>query len=563
MISMAQSNPPVVSVAVSTPAVAYGSEVAAADFDGDGIPDLVVANSGTGTFLKGNGKGEFSIVSQYKPDIPVWSCAAADFNRDGRQDLAVVSSLFTPFGGSTTATVLLSKGDGTFGFGGGFGGDQFGEGITLATADLNGDGIPDLVVVGDSKLWVGLGKGDGTFAVTSYAQTGSLAFGDFNGDGKLDIAVTLNSTVQLLLGNGDGTFSAGTPIPFGPASQPGIAAVDFNRDGRWDIAVSYGRAGIQIFIGNGDGTFRTGLIMELPFSVYHLAAADVTGDGIPDLIVGGQTGILVLAGNGDGSFQPPWAVAPAAVDFAIADFNLDGHLEIAGVKDGGTVVTFVDLNLAVVSAASYSPVKLAPNTIATAFGRNLGTGSTAVVTVQDSVGATRAAEIFFASADQVNFLVPAGTALGRATITVASANGNLVRTQTTIVAVAPAIFAVGDAGIADAYVTYVAPDGSQTSQLIFTSQSGIVQAVPINVSQPGQVYLSLFGTGFDAAIANPSSMAIGGVAATVSYAGPQPTWPGLDQVNVLLPPSLAGRGMVDVVLTVAGEQAKTVYLAVQ
>ena len=87
--------------------------------------------------------------------------------------------------------------------------------------------------------------------------------------------------------------------------------------------------------------------------------------------------------------------------------------------------------------------------------------------------------------------------------------------------------------------------------------------MPIDVTLPGQVYLALFGTGFDAGTANSTAMTIQGLAAPVYYAGPQAEWPGLDQVNVLLPASLAGSGRVRLELTLAGGRANTVFLEVR
>ncbi len=579
IISIAQPTCPGVAcpttMAASPPSVAYGSRTAAADFDGDGIPDLVtLGNVVMGTVLKGKGNGQFSLLSQFSQNggFPI-SLLAADFNRDGKQDVAVLWGFASPIGQSSGAIdVFLGKGDGTLA--GPFGPPAgFRSGATaFATADLNGDGIPDLVGVDPGVVSVLLGNGDGTFSEAgSYTipepgiglDNVPLAIGDFNGDGKLDIAFA-GSSVHLLFGKGDGTFSVGNSIPISASS---LAAADFNRDGRLDLAVVSGLSRIEVLMGNGDGTFRPGMTTSVQYPSYIEAAADISGDGVPDLIVEGQfSGTVVLIGNGDGTFQPAWTVAPVQLGFAIADFEVDGSPEIAGPVSGNSdpsAITFLDLALTVVTAGSYAPGKLAPNSLAAAFGRNLATGPAAAVTVQDAQGVTRAATALYSGVDQVNFLVPSGTALGRATITVTSANGNPIRAQTTIAAVAPALFTVGNAGIAAGYAVHVSPDGTQTAQLVFTTDSGSIDPVPIDVTLPGQVYLALFGTGFDAGTANSTAATIQSLTAPVFYAGPQGAWPGLDQVNVLLPASLAGSGRVRFELTVAGRQANTVFLEVR
>jgi uncharacterized protein (TIGR03437 family) len=281
---------------------------------------------------------------------------------------------------------------------------------------------------------------------------------------------------------------------------------------------------------------------------------------------------VVRIGNGDGTFQAAISILSSPLgQFAIADFNKDGTLDVAGGLNTSGIAVLLNLSqpqpaLTVVSAASFAVGALAPDSIATAFGKDLATLAAPTrtsVTIQDSAGAKRPATLFYASPGQVNFLIPAATAVGPASVSVTSADGTQASASLQITAVAPSLFTVGTGGIAAAYAVRVSPQKTQTIVPVFTVQAGNVVLAPIDLSQPGEVYLVLFGTGFDAATANVALASIQGLTAPVAYAGPQPSFPGLDQVNVLLPPSLTGSGVVSVVLTIAGQPANRVYVAVK
>jgi hypothetical protein len=227
----------------------------AADFNGDGIADLAVLNAcgsddcatstspGTVTILLGTGNGTLNAQAQ-SPQVGALpqSMVVGDFNGDGIPDLAIAN---TGSSAGNSVTILLGNGDGTFttesvspNAGQGFPG--------LAVADFNGDGKADLAVTDefDYKMVILLGNGDGTFAPgPSNPSTGALpsavAVGDFNGDGIPDLAVTnaIDDTVSILLGKGDGTFTAEAALA--TDTQPSSMAVgDFNGDGIDDLAVA-------------------------------------------------------------------------------------------------------------------------------------------------------------------------------------------------------------------------------------------------------------------------------------------------------------------------------------
>ena len=173
--------------------------------------------------------------------------------------------------------------------------------------------------------------------------------------------------------------------------------------------------------------------------------------------------------------------------------------------------------LTVVSAASFAAGPLAPDSIASGFGRGFSTATLAAnsnppsttlggitVTVQDAAGVGRPAPLFLVSPGQVNFPGTCGHGAGNGDCH-SRGRRTPVSATVTIAASAPALFTEGSTGIAAAYVTTVAADGTQTNAPVFTSQSGSIAPAPIDVGAPGQAYLVLFGTGFIAPPAKPKS----------------------------------------------------------
>src|SRR5215471_2256852 len=220
-------------------------------------------------------------------------------------------------------------------------------------------------------------------------------------------------------------------------------------------------------------------------------------------------------------------------------------------------------NLTVLGAAGYG-ADIAPGGDAAAFGGNiagqvtLAPGSTlpvslsgTTVSVLDSAGVLRLAQLFFVSPGQTNFLVPSGSAVGPAKVTVQTPSGATLAGTTNLLSVAPGIFSLdgSGSGTAAAGAIRVAADGSQSAVPVFQCSGATCKAVPISL-QSGDVIVSFYGTGIrNGQLAN-IKCSIGGQDAAVLFAGAQPDPPGLDQINVKIPASLQGRGEVNVVFTI-------------
>jgi hypothetical protein len=301
----------------------------------------------------------FSNGAQASPEAVI----AADFNKDGKLDVAILDSL---------PRVSVLSGLGSY---------QFGlilpanataaNPLSMAVGDFNGDGNLDLVTVGFGKISVLLGNGDLTFKpamVQSIISTSfqKVAVGDFNKDGKLDIVVSdmdvAQSTIGVFLGNGDGTFST-SPIILNNGDLPNnVVVADFNNDGKLDIGVANAGDGVDpanvtIFLGDGTGGFSIQpLKPQVGVFPTFISAADINLDGNVDLIVGnsgnGKPGSAsVLLGNGNGTFQPGTLnpIAAALQSLTVADFNDDGLQDFAAGDAAGNVNLFTNLSSATFS----------------------------------------------------------------------------------------------------------------------------------------------------------------------------------------------------------------------
>jgi hypothetical protein len=309
---------------------AYGDNpVVAADFNGDGIPDLALAGGYYLVVELGKGDGTFTqvpISSSSTYEAIYGSMVVADFNGDGRPDLAV-TAVFSPL------TILLNNGDGTFTQGSTIGTSST-EGDTIIPADFTGDGKQDLAVTSSNSVVIYPGNGDGTFGAalsTSYPVedfADRLYLGDFNGDGITDLLVaaqTSGTTQEILLGAGDGTF---TQMQTGSASLPCCSETvlgDFNNDGLTDIASS---------------SFYDGTVQILAPQDY---AASVTFSNLNPPGPGTQQVVASFAGDSNyiGSTADAVALTPAVdtpqISPSAGTFNTPQTVTLTDATPGATI----------------------------------------------------------------------------------------------------------------------------------------------------------------------------------------------------------------------------------
>jgi VCBS repeat-containing protein len=346
-----------------TPNIAVGdgpASVAVGDFNGDGNPDLAVANqlASTVSVLLGSTAGSFT---RQTPDLAVGgfptAVAVGDFNGDQDPDLAVAN-------GSGTVSVLLG------GSGASFtrqpdltiGGTPW----SVAVGDFNGDNDPDLAVANQlaNNVSILLGGGGGSFirqtpdlAVGS-APT-SVAVGDFNADNDPDLAVAnqFDGTVSVLLGTAGGAFSGPTRAGNYTLGSDlmSVAVGDFNGDGDPDLAVGDMSPGVVlVFLGGVGGSFSGPTILTVDSGVSSVAVGDFNRDGDPDLAVANFNlgRVSVLVGGAGASFSGPtnFAAGTGSPSVSVGDFNRDGKPDFAAASFNSDTVA-VRLNSTVTNQA--------------------------------------------------------------------------------------------------------------------------------------------------------------------------------------------------------------------
>lgn len=355
----------------ATQYVAPAGDIALGDFNNDGKPDIAAVGSSSVSVLLSKGNGTFQpAISTSVSDVAL-GVATGDFNHDGKLDLAVSSEIGT----TGRVTIFLGNGDGTF---------QASPTTysftnvppNVVSADFNGDGNLDLVVSAGKGVYVLVGNGDGTFSAPVFYSAAGNAFGvsvgDLNGDGKQDLIIPESSNVAVLLGRGDGTFGSAKLYGIGGiGSTPTetMALADLNNDGHLDVAVNNGQSSFALLFGKGDGTFGSPVTIAAERDAYlsSISAVDLNGDGRVDLVTsssGGTGNISVLFGNGDGTFQAFQTYMAGFIipNLAVADFNGDGNPDVAAAN-GSEIAVLLASGKGVFNTPKTYPAGIAPTTV--------------------------------------------------------------------------------------------------------------------------------------------------------------------------------------------------------
>jgi hypothetical protein len=319
------------------------------DFNGDGKPDMVVVNSGSGTMssLTGSGTGTFVAKAGVSVGSNPYAVAVGDFNGDGKLDVVITDN-----SKSGKVDYLQGNGDGTFKAAATTSTGRYP--VAVAVGDFNGDGIPDLVTANSTDNTVSVllnsSSSPGTFSVAAtpavLSSPSSLALADFNGDGFSDLVVGYSAGTQISILSGTSTSSYTTRTDITVGSTPiSVAAGDFNGDGKPDIAVvnnnSGGSGTVGILVNTGSG-FETQVTYPVGANPITVATGDFNQDGKTDLVVtnegtsGAGNTVSVLFGNGDGTFKAAVPATTGAGPFSVAvgDFNGDGLPDLAVTNYG-------------------------------------------------------------------------------------------------------------------------------------------------------------------------------------------------------------------------------------
>jgi hypothetical protein len=340
--------------------------VAVGDFNRDGKQDLAVANqlsSNNVAIFLGNGAGSFGAATNFSAGASPISLVVGDFNGDGKQDLAVANN--GSGNNDSSVSILLGNGGGAFSAPTNFpvGGSLISSPLDIAVGDFNGDGKQDLVTVNfnSNNVSILLGDGAGSFSpATNYPGGRKVAVGDFNGDGIQDLAVTNSSGVAISLGNGAGGFSAPTNFP--TSSPEGVAVGDFNGDGKQDLAVADDiNRRVSILLGDGNGHFSAPTSFSTPNTPSVVVVGDFNGDGNQDLaVVNGLVSIFL--GNGAGSFSAAINFlvgnpnpGPNPRDIAVGDFNGDGMQDLVTANNNASNLAMLLRNCALTPTPTPTP----------------------------------------------------------------------------------------------------------------------------------------------------------------------------------------------------------------
>jgi hypothetical protein len=395
-------------------------EAAVADLNSDGRPDLVTTGTTSNnlTVLLGNGEGGFAQAtgSPVATTAGPRAVAIADFDEDGRQDLAAVGAgvsilLGNGYGGFTAGPAVVPGGTGLHG---------------VAAGDLNGDGHVDLTTANSASddVSILLGNGAGGFAAAAGSPVAAgdapedVVIGNLNGAAGPDLLIANlgSSNITALLGNGVGGFSpaAGSPIAIPAPGPNALVLADFNSDAKFDFVTANGTGDLSVMLGSGTGTFSPspGSVPD-PSQPFGVAVGDFNADTKLDIATanGNINNVTILLGDGAGGFSlapdRPATGGTGAFFVAVGDINVDGRPDLIPTNRTSNTVA----------------VLLNTSTAARTVGGPLGFGTQPAGTVSPVQAVTvtsagdallRPSRVTVTGADRSDFLVSAETCTGRA-----------------------------------------------------------------------------------------------------------------------------------------------------
>ncbi|MDE1154765.1 MAG: FG-GAP-like repeat-containing protein [Acidobacteriaceae bacterium] len=307
--------------------IGYPDDVTVADINGDGKPDLIYAMSAFVSRSKaniyvetmlGNGDGTFKAPSSQQTQVfpvaasvqlPLYSLAIADINGDGKPDIALaMDERLTQTTGQYVVTTALGNGDGTFG--------TLGQTTPISAAAESANNL------------------------TVHYDSAGVSFADVTGDGKIDLISSINGVLEVAPGNGDGTFGAAVGSDFSAIASPSqLVFADLNGDGKQDAVVGGGT--LAVYLGNGDGTFAAPTTAQQyitdPTAERGLVVGDFNSDGVTDIasMGGDYKQVSLFFGNGKGQLAGAPVVTSNADPNGINWFvEATGKYTTSGYSDG-------------------------------------------------------------------------------------------------------------------------------------------------------------------------------------------------------------------------------------